>query len=127
MVAFVIGVCVCVVERCPSLPPSRDKSSIPWLSGKFDVLARMLAILRKKEGMRGPFTGDRIVIVSNYTQTLDLIGVLCRENRYPVIRLDGSTTPAKRQVRREWSLCVPCCLKWVMCAPPTSETCGPVQ
>ena len=75
----------------------KDKSSMPWMSGKFDVLARMLALMRKKEGPRGPFTGDRIVIVSNYTQTLDLITVLCRENHYPIIRLDGSTTPAKRQ------------------------------
>lgn len=41
------------------------------LSGKFAVTAVMLAKLRKE-------TNDRIVIVSNYTQTLDLFQALCR-------------------------------------------------
>ncbi|KAL4555745.1 hypothetical protein LXL04_038373 [Taraxacum kok-saghyz] len=60
------------------------------LSGKMQVLARLLAHLRKK-------TDDRIVLVSNYTQTLDLIVQLCRERRYPFLRLDGSTSISKRQ------------------------------
>jgi DNA repair and recombination protein RAD54 and RAD54-like protein len=59
-------------------------------SGKFAVLARLLAILRKE-------TKDRIVIISNYTQTLDLIQTLCAKNRYPICRLDGSTGISKRQ------------------------------
>lgn len=60
------------------------------LSGKTHVLARMLAQLRQK-------TDDRIVLVSNYTQTLDLFAQLCRERRYPFLRLDGSTSISKRQ------------------------------
>ncbi|KAL8156238.1 hypothetical protein AgCh_001365 [Apium graveolens] len=60
------------------------------LSGKMHVLARLLAQLRQK-------TDDRIVLVSNYTQTLDLIAQLCRERRYPFLRLDGSTSISKRQ------------------------------
>ena len=59
-------------------------------SGKFAVLARLLAILRKE-------TKDRVVIISNYTQTLDLIQTLCRNNRYPFCRLDGGTSISKRQ------------------------------
>lgn len=39
----------------------------------------------------------RIVVVSNYTQTLDLIAQLCRDRGYPVLRLDGSTSISKRQ------------------------------
>lgn len=39
----------------------------------------------------------RIVVVSNYTQTLDLIAHLCRERAYPCLRLDGSTSISKRQ------------------------------
>ncbi|KAK1402572.1 protein CHROMATIN REMODELING 25 [Heracleum sosnowskyi] len=60
------------------------------LSGKMHVLARLLAQLRQR-------TDDRIVLVSNYTQTLDLIAQLCRERRYPFLRLDGSTSISKRQ------------------------------
>ncbi|WCJ17659.1 DNA repair and recombination protein RAD54 [Euphorbia peplus] len=60
------------------------------LSGKMHVLARLLAHLRQK-------TNDRIVLVSNYTQTLDLFAQLCRERRYPHIRLDGATSISKRQ------------------------------
>ncbi|KAG9450907.1 hypothetical protein H6P81_010872 [Aristolochia fimbriata] len=60
------------------------------LSGKMHVLARLLAHLRQK-------TNDRIVLVSNYTQTLDLFAQLCRERRYPYLRLDGTTSIGKRQ------------------------------
>ncbi|KAH6772670.1 DNA repair/recombination protein [Perilla frutescens var. hirtella] len=60
------------------------------LSGKMHVLARLLAHLRQK-------TDDRIVLVSNYTQTLELFAQLCRERRYPFLKLDGSTSISKRQ------------------------------
>ncbi|XP_058097109.1 protein CHROMATIN REMODELING 25 [Magnolia sinica] len=60
------------------------------MSGKMHVLARLLAHLRQK-------TDDRIVLVSNYTQTLDLFAQLCRERRYPYLRLDGTTSIGKRQ------------------------------
>ncbi|CAI0447154.1 unnamed protein product [Linum tenue] len=60
------------------------------LSGKMHVLARLLAHLRQR-------TDDRIVLVSNYTQTLDLFAQLCRERRYPLLRLDGTTSISKRQ------------------------------
>lgn len=55
--------------------------AVGWecLSGKFAVAARMLAMLHT-------FTDDRIVIVSNYTQTLDLFAQLCRDNDYPFLR-----------------------------------------
>lgn len=41
------------------------------LSGKFAVVATLMRKLREE-------TTDRIVIVSNYTQTLDLFQTLCR-------------------------------------------------
>ena len=60
------------------------------LSGKMDILDRLLCTLRFT-------TKDRIVLVSNYTQTLDLFAQLCRDKKYPYIRLDGSTSASKRQ------------------------------
>ncbi len=60
------------------------------MSGKFGLVARMLELLRKH-------TKDRIVLVSNFTQTLDLFTKLCREKRYPCVRLDGSITLSKRE------------------------------
>jgi DNA repair and recombination protein RAD54 and RAD54-like protein len=72
--------------------PGRGGLAIGWeaLSGKFAVVSKMLSILWTQ-------TDDKIVIVSNYTQTLDLLAGLCREQSYPFVRLDGSTTINKRQ------------------------------
>ena len=64
----------------------------PEWSGKMFVLYRLM-----KE-MRRPGNGnDKIVIVSNYTQTLDLIGQMCRQNSWGFCRLDGSIAMKKRQ------------------------------
>lgn len=64
----------------------------PEWSGKMFVLYRLMKEMRK------PGNGnDKIVIISNYTQTLDLIGRMCRENSWGFCRLDGSVTMKKRQ------------------------------
>lgn len=64
----------------------------PEWSGKMFVLYRLMREMRKPGN-----GGDKIVIVSNYTQTLDLIGRMCRENSWGFCRLDGSITMKKRQ------------------------------
>ena len=58
--------------------------------GKMQVLSRMM------QTMRASKQGERIVVVSNYTQTLDLIQQLCTQSSYPVLRLDGSISANKR-------------------------------
>jgi len=54
----------------------RGQMCMGWemLSGKFAVCATLLNRLRAE-------TNDRIVIVSNYTQTLDLFELLCRTRK----------------------------------------------
>ncbi len=42
-------------------------------------------------------TNDKIVLISNYTQTLDLFEKLCRDRGYGSFRLDGTMAVAKRQ------------------------------
>lgn len=64
----------------------------PEWSGKMFTLFRLMREMRK------PGNGnDKIVIVSNYTQTLDLIGKMCDENSWGFCRLDGSIGMKKRQ------------------------------
>jgi len=68
----------------------RHRIISPEFSGKMMVLDRMLAKIKKE-------TDDKIVIISNYTQSLDLIEKYCRQRSYGSLRLDGSMTINKRQ------------------------------
>ncbi|RDI81760.1 hypothetical protein Vi05172_g8287 [Venturia inaequalis] len=68
----------------------RDRDVKSWYSGKMVVLDRMLARIRAD-------TNDKIVLISNYTQTLDIFDKLCRSRNYGVLRLDGTMNVNKRQ------------------------------
>eukprot|EP00041_Stephanoeca_diplocostata_P032469 m.1040513 g.1040513 ORF g.1040513 m.1040513 type:complete len:497 (+) comp24155_c0_seq12:1297-2787(+) len=71
---------------------SGDGGIMSELSGKMVVLDRLLCQMRRK--------GDeRIVVVSNYTQTLDQIMMMCRERFFPVVRLDGYVSEGCGQCR----------------------------
>nr|CDS28837.2 dna repair and recombination protein rad54 [Hymenolepis microstoma] len=59
------------------------------LSGKFQVLDCLLAIVKAT-------SNDKVVLVSNYTQTLDLFEGLCKHRNYGYFRLDGTMTIKKR-------------------------------
>uniref|UniRef100_A0A3P9Q656 DNA repair and recombination protein RAD54-like n=1 Tax=Poecilia reticulata TaxID=8081 RepID=A0A3P9Q656_POERE len=65
------------------------KALEPQLSGKMVTLDYILAVTRST-------TGDKVVLVSNYTQTLDLFEKLCRFRRYLYVRLDGTMSIKKR-------------------------------
>jgi DNA repair and recombination RAD54-like protein len=64
----------------------------PKYSGKMDALDRLLCEVKAK-------TDDKFVLISNYTQTLDLFEALCKFRGWPFLRVDGSTTIKKRQER----------------------------
>ena len=59
-------------------------------STKIRVLDQLLHILRTT-------TNEKVILVSNYTQTLDLLQTLLTSLAHPFLRLDGSTPSAKRQ------------------------------
>ncbi|XP_072316178.1 DNA repair and recombination protein RAD54B [Eucyclogobius newberryi] len=60
-------------------------------SGKLQVLADLLAAVRQIS------PSDRVVVVSNYTQTLDMLEKLCASMSYTFCRLDGQTPTNQRQ------------------------------
>ncbi|XP_010870626.1 DNA repair and recombination protein RAD54-like [Esox lucius] len=71
-------------------PPGYSTKAVePQLSGKMLVLDYLLAMTRST-------TSDKVVLVSNYTQTLDLFEKLCRTRRYLYVRLDGTMSIKKR-------------------------------
>ncbi|KAI1894156.1 hypothetical protein AGOR_G00112920 [Albula goreensis] len=63
----------------------------PADSGKLQVLIDLLAAVRQLS------PSDRVVLVSNYTQTLDLLQDVCSHWGYGCSRLDGQTPVAQRQ------------------------------
>ncbi|XP_077306885.1 LOW QUALITY PROTEIN: DNA repair and recombination protein RAD54-like [Lithobates pipiens] len=71
-------------------PPGYSTKCVePQLSGKMLVLDYILAVTRSS-------SSDKVVLVSNYTQTLDLFEKLCRSRRYLYVRLDGTMSIKKR-------------------------------
>lgn len=68
----------------------RNREIQTWFSGKFSVLERFLYQIKTE-------TDDKIVLISNYTKTLDLIEKMCRYKRYGCLRLDGTMNINKRQ------------------------------
>jgi len=77
-------------DYVPKEARGRDRDIKPYYSGKMQVLDRMLARIRAD-------TNDKIVLISNYTSTLDLFDRLCRERGYGSLRLDGTMNVNKRQ------------------------------
>ena len=77
-------------DYVPKDARGRDRDIRPWYSGKMQVLDRMLARIRQD-------TNDKIVLISNYTQTLDMFDKLCRSRGYGSLRLDGTMNVNKRQ------------------------------
>lgn len=67
----------------------RSRCSDAKFSGKFLVLQQMLELIRAT-------TKDKVVIVSSFTKTLDLVGSLARQKDWKSVRLDGSTDAAHR-------------------------------
>ncbi|XP_031557319.1 DNA repair and recombination protein RAD54B-like [Actinia tenebrosa] len=71
-------------------PQGYDKQDLnPQESGKLGTLSKMLDNIS--------FMKERVVVVSNYTQTLDVIQKLCEARDYRFLRLDGNTATSKRQ------------------------------
>ncbi|KNC97493.1 uncharacterized protein SPPG_07408 [Spizellomyces punctatus DAOM BR117] len=80
------------VADFPILAPEvlNDVRQDAQFSGKMSVLASLLRSIRET-------TQEKVLIVSNWTQTLDLIETLCTQRAYGLLRLDGKTPVAKRQ------------------------------
>jgi len=76
----------------PSKAFSHQKSNSTNLeiSGKLALLDIMLYVIKKT-------TDDKVVLISNYTQTIDLFEQMCRLRGYKFVRLDGSLSTKKRQ------------------------------
>jgi len=71
------------------LPTNARHIPIKMDSGKLHVLNDLLHSILP--------TGEKIVIVSNFTKTLDILQSLLQSNNMTFSRLDGDTDPSKRQ------------------------------
>ncbi|GAA6032918.1 hypothetical protein JCM8097_000048 [Rhodosporidiobolus ruineniae] len=75
-------------ELAGLLPKDIDPADFA-LSAKFSVLGSFLADLRET-------SEEKVVVISNFTKTLDIVEKHCKEHKYPTCRLDGSTPQADR-------------------------------
>ncbi len=69
---------------------SKELGFHPKYSGKMAALDKLLCTTKAT-------TDDKFVLVSNYTQTLDLFEELCVFRGWNYLRVDGSTTVKRRQ------------------------------
>ncbi|GAA5865026.1 hypothetical protein JCM8547_007686 [Rhodosporidiobolus lusitaniae] len=70
-------------EVLEMIPEGLDPGSFS-LSAKLSVLGTLLSELRTT-------TQEKIVVISNFTQTLDIVEAYCKRKKYPMCRLDGKT------------------------------------
>lgn len=75
-------------ELLSQISPASLKS--PGASGKLQVLDSLLHCIRTT-------TQEKVVLVSNYTSTMDILANLLNALSYSYLRLDGKTPPNKRQ------------------------------
>lgn len=79
-----------ITSLLSSIPPKLARlNNSPGMSAKIRVLDQLLHNLRTK-------TSEKVVLVSNYTSTLDLLAKLLSSLSLPFLRLDGSTPATKR-------------------------------
>ncbi|XP_012867998.1 PREDICTED: DNA repair and recombination protein RAD54B isoform X3 [Dipodomys ordii] len=60
-------------------------------SGKLQVLSKLLAVIRELRPT------EKVVLVSNYTKTLNILQEVCMRHGYSFARLDGQTPISQRQ------------------------------
>ncbi|XP_046498668.1 DNA repair and recombination protein RAD54B isoform X2 [Equus quagga] len=60
-------------------------------SGKLQVLSKLLVVIREL------CPAEKVVLVSNYTQTLNILQEVCKRHGYAYTRLDGQTPVSQRQ------------------------------
>ncbi|XP_026987209.1 DNA repair and recombination protein RAD54B isoform X1 [Sagmatias obliquidens] len=60
-------------------------------SGKLQVLSKLLAVIHEL------CPDEKVVLVSNYTQTLNILQEVCKRHGYAYTRLDGQTQISQRQ------------------------------
>lgn len=72
------------------VPFGSASMSDPSISGKMLLLKNMLELLQRN-------TDEKVVLVSNYTSTLDSLDKLCNRYKWSTLRLDGSTAQKDRQ------------------------------
>nr|CAD7207008.1 unnamed protein product [Timema douglasi] len=77
-----------LVATLAQLIPADVATNLTRHSGKLSVVVHLLQELHT--------TKERIVLVSYYTQTLDLLAAICDGSGYSYCRLDGSTPTAQR-------------------------------
>ncbi|TIB04151.1 hypothetical protein E3P94_00642 [Wallemia ichthyophaga] len=78
------------LDNVKNMFPSSVNANDINLSGKLKALGRLLKTLKTE-------TEEKIIVVSSFTATLDVIESHCRLCKYKFCRLDGSTPQAKRQ------------------------------
>ncbi|KAG0307110.1 helicase [Linnemannia gamsii] len=65
-----------------------------WIGGKLSFVDSLLQSLREN-------TSERVVLVSNFTQTLDILQDMCTQRQYTFLRLDGSGTIEEKMYQRQ--------------------------
>lgn len=80
-----------MIEKALELVPRTLQANDVTISGKLIALDQLLHSLHRT-------TDEKVVIVSNYTSTLNLLEEHCRLKRYRCLRLDGQTAQKNRQV-----------------------------